>query len=108
MNFLLTLRFFFLRSFVKRSNIRRGDSFRPNLDKIRVNSFLDIVTRSASLARFFFFFLAKKYGYRIDQVPVRWIKYVSDRLNPWRDPLFMLRDTLKVRLYDILGKYDQV
>ncbi|TSC85994.1 MAG: family 2 glycosyl transferase [Microgenomates group bacterium Gr01-1014_16] len=54
------------------------------------------------------FFLAKKFGFKIDQVPVRWIKYLSDRLNPWRDPLYMFRDTLKVRLYDILGKYDQV
>lgn len=51
------------------------------------------------------FFLAKKYGFNIVQVPVRWIKYLSDRLNPWRDPIYMFRDTLKVRLYDILGKY---
>lgn len=52
-------------------------------------------------------FLARKYGYRIDQVPVEWIRYVSNRLNIWREPLLMLRDVLKVRLYDILGKYEK-
>src|SRR3989344_5675296 len=48
-------------------------------------------------------FLARKFGYRIDQVPVKWVRYVSDRLNIWREPLMMAKDTFKVRLYDILG-----
>lgn len=50
-------------------------------------------------------FLARKLGYRIDQVPVAWIKYASDRLNIWKEPLLMAADTIKVRLWDILGKY---
>lgn len=50
-------------------------------------------------------FLARKFGYKIDQVSVVWIKYVSTRLNIWREPLKMVLDTLKVRIYDILGKY---
>ena len=50
-------------------------------------------------------FLARKFGFRIDQVPVNWIKFVSDRLNIWKEPLQMAIDTLKVRLWDILGKY---
>ena len=54
------------------------------------------------------FFLAKKFGFRVDQVPVKWIKYLSNRLNVWRDPLLMARDTLKVRLWDILGRYNAV
>jgi len=52
-------------------------------------------------------FLARKYGYRIDQVEVEWIKFVSDRLNIWREPLQMAIDTIRVRLYDILGKYHE-
>lgn len=50
-------------------------------------------------------FLARKFGYKIDQIPVRWIKFVSDRLNIWKEPLQMVIDTIKVRLWDILGKY---
>lgn len=50
-------------------------------------------------------FLARKFGSRIDQVSVIWIKYISTRLNIWREPLKMALDTLKVRIYDILGKY---
>ena len=52
-------------------------------------------------------FLARKYGYRIDQVEVEWIKFVSNRLNIWREPLQMAIDTIKVRLYDILGRYHE-
>ncbi|MDO8488372.1 MAG: glycosyltransferase [bacterium] len=52
-------------------------------------------------------FLARKLGYRIDQVPVEWVRYVSNRLNIWTEPIKMVRDTFKVRLYDILGKYEQ-
>lgn len=51
-------------------------------------------------------FLARKTGFEIHQVPVHWIKYVSDRLNIWHEPAQMLIDTVKVRLYDILGRYD--
>lgn len=52
-------------------------------------------------------FLARKFGYRIDQVPVEWTRYVSNRLNVWREPLLMAIDTFKVRIYDILGKYEE-
>lgn len=52
-------------------------------------------------------FLAKKFGFRIDQIPVDWIKILSNKLNIWREPLMMLRDILKVRLYAILGKYEK-
>jgi len=52
-------------------------------------------------------FLARKFGYRIDQIPVEWTRYISDRLNIWREPLMMAVDTFKVRIYDILGKYEK-
>ena len=54
------------------------------------------------------FFLARKYSFRIDQIPVRWIKIPSEKLNIWKEPLQMAIDTVKIRIYDILGKYDQV
>jgi len=50
-------------------------------------------------------FLARKYGLRIDQVPVQWTRYVSNRLNIWKEPLRMAYDTFRVRVYDILGLY---
>lgn len=52
-------------------------------------------------------FLARKFGYKIAQTPIGWIKFISNRLNIWKEPLMMVRDTLKVRLYDILNKYGQ-
>ena len=50
-------------------------------------------------------FLARKFGLAIDQLPVDWIRVPSHHLNIWREPVSMLLDTLKIRLYDILGKY---
>lgn len=52
-------------------------------------------------------FLAQHRGLSISQLPVNWIKVPSEKLNVWREPLMMLRDTLKVRFYAILGKYGQ-
>lgn len=52
-------------------------------------------------------FLARKFRYRIDQVSVAWTRYVSNRLNIWREPAMMARDTFRVRLYDILGRYEK-
>ena len=51
-------------------------------------------------------FLARKFGYSISQLPVDWVKVLSNKLNIWREPLMMLKDTLLVRIYDILRKYD--
>lgn len=50
-------------------------------------------------------FLARKFGFSIAQLPVSWVRMPSNRLNIWKEPLMMLRDTFKIRLYDILGKY---
>ncbi|MEK9200602.1 MAG: glycosyltransferase [Patescibacteria group bacterium] len=50
-------------------------------------------------------FLARRLRAVIAQVPVTWIKYPSTRLNIWKEPLQMLVDTVKVRLYGILNKY---
>jgi dolichyl-phosphate beta-glucosyltransferase len=53
-------------------------------------------------------FLARKYGYNISQQPVDWVRVPSNHLNVLKEPIMMVRDTIKVRLYDILGKYDKV
>lgn len=53
-------------------------------------------------------FLAKKLGAKIEQVPVSWVKIVSTRLNFWKEPLQMAIDVFKVRLFDLLGKYDHL
>lgn len=45
-------------------------------------------------------FLARKFGYKIAQVPVEWEKVEGRRLNPLTEPLKMALDTFKVRFYD--------
>lgn len=51
-------------------------------------------------------FLANKMGYKIAQMPVQWRNIEGTRLNPVTEPLKMLRDIVKIRLYDLMGKYD--
>lgn len=53
-------------------------------------------------------FLAKKLGCQIIQVPVEWKKVEGTRLNPLTEPIKMLIDTFKVRLFDLLGKYNSL
>lgn len=53
-------------------------------------------------------FLAKKLGYKIAQVPVAWKKVEGQRLNPVTEPIKMLRDVFKVRLFDLLGRYQNI
>ena len=50
-------------------------------------------------------FLARKSGYKITQIPVKW-KYVeSTRVNPAKDSIRMLTDIFKIRMAYLLGKY---
>lgn len=50
-------------------------------------------------------FLSKKFGYKISQVPVDWIKVASEKLDPVGEPIKMAIDTFKIRLFDIFGLY---
>lgn len=50
-------------------------------------------------------YLARKKGYQIAEVPVFWQHYKTTRVNPVRDSLRMFSDVLKIRLYDLLGRY---
>lgn len=52
-------------------------------------------------------FLARKYGYKVAQVPVDWTKVEGTRLNPLTEPIKMVRDTVEVRIFDLLGKYNK-
>jgi dolichyl-phosphate beta-glucosyltransferase len=50
-------------------------------------------------------FLARKAGYRIAEVPVRWQYGTETKVSPVRDSLRNLRDVLTVRLNDLRGRY---
>lgn len=51
-------------------------------------------------------FIAAKHGYRIDQVPVRWIDCPATHLRVFVDSLRMFWDLLVIRLNASKGKYD--
>jgi dolichyl-phosphate beta-glucosyltransferase len=50
-------------------------------------------------------FLARKAGYSIAEVPVKWHYGTETKVNPVRDSLRNLRDVLAVRLNDLRGRY---
>lgn len=50
-------------------------------------------------------YLAKKKGYCIKEIPINWKHAESDRVNPLKDSLRMLRDIFRIRIADIVGKY---
>jgi len=51
-------------------------------------------------------FLARKRGYRVIETPITWRHVPASRVDPLRDTLRMLADVLRVRLNDLLGRYD--
>lgn len=52
-------------------------------------------------------FLANKKGYKVKEVPIIWHHNETDRVNPLKDSVRMLRDIIKVRITDLLGKYSK-
>lgn len=50
-------------------------------------------------------FLAKKNNLRIKEVPILWCHVKTTRVNPVKDSLRMFFDILKIRFYDLVGKY---
>jgi len=52
-------------------------------------------------------FLAQKKGYKIAEVPVSWKHFQTTRINPIKDSLRMFVDVLRVRFYDLLGRYEK-
>ncbi len=51
-------------------------------------------------------FLARKFGLRVDEVPVRWGHVGGTRINPLLDGTRMFQEMVRVRWYDVTGKYD--
>lgn len=50
-------------------------------------------------------FLAQKAGYKIVSMPVKWKLFKSERLT-MKEPFLMLIDVFRIRLHDLLGRYD--
>jgi dolichyl-phosphate beta-glucosyltransferase len=49
--------------------------------------------------------IAKKYGFKTEEVPVRWVNDPASRVDPIRDASRMLWDVLKIRWNDFRGRY---
>lgn len=52
-------------------------------------------------------FLADKFGYKIAEVPVQWQHMKGSKVNPIKDSFRMFLEVIKIRVNDLLGKYDQ-
>ncbi|MDQ3009064.1 MAG: glycosyltransferase family 2 protein [bacterium] len=50
-------------------------------------------------------FLARKLGILIEEVPITWKHYDTDRVDPVKDSLRMLKDIIRVRIAYAQGKY---
>ncbi len=51
-------------------------------------------------------FLARKFGFRVEEVPVRWGHSGGTRINPLMDGARMFQEMLRIRWYDMTGKYE--
>jgi glycosyltransferase involved in cell wall biosynthesis len=51
-------------------------------------------------------YLARRFGFRVKEVPVRWAHREGTRLNPLRDGMRMFWEVLKIRWFALGGKYD--
>ena len=52
-------------------------------------------------------FLAQRFGFRVDEVPVVWAHREGTRINPLRDGIRMLGEMLQIRWNAITGKYSR-
>src|SRR5271156_3961435 len=51
-------------------------------------------------------FLARKFGFRVEEVPVLWGHSGDTRIHPVVDGARMFWEMLRIRWYDLMGKYD--
>ena len=51
-------------------------------------------------------FLARKFGFRVEEVPVLWGHSGGTRIHPLIDGARMFQEMLRIRWYDLTGKYD--
>ena len=52
-------------------------------------------------------FLAQRFGFRVEEVPVAWAHREGTRINPLRDGIRMLGEMLQIRWNAIIGKYSR-
>ena len=50
--------------------------------------------------------LAKKWGYRIQEIPVAWRHVATQRVNPLEDAYRMFKQVMQVWLNRLRGRYD--
>jgi dolichyl-phosphate beta-glucosyltransferase len=51
-------------------------------------------------------FLARKFGFRVAEVPVRWGHVGGTRIHPIVDGAHMFQEMLRIRWHDLTGKYN--
>jgi len=51
-------------------------------------------------------YLARKFGFSIEEVPVRWVNSPDSRVHPISDSSRMLADLLRIRFTDLRGGYN--
>jgi glycosyltransferase involved in cell wall biosynthesis len=51
-------------------------------------------------------FLARKFGFRVEEVPVLWGHSGGTRIHPLIDGARMFQEMLRIRWYDLIGKYE--
>jgi len=51
-------------------------------------------------------FLARRFGFRSEEIAVRWAHRSGTRINPLRDGIRMAGDLLRIRWYSLTGRYD--
>ena len=52
-------------------------------------------------------FLARRMGFRVEEVPVRWGHDTRTRINPIMDGSRMLAEMIRIRWYSLSGKYSE-
>src|SRR5580704_13053993 len=52
-------------------------------------------------------FLARKFGFRVEEVPVLWGHSGDTRIHPLLDGARMFQEMVRIRWYDLTGKYDR-
>lgn len=50
-------------------------------------------------------YLARKFGYKIKEIPVSWTYNRTERVSPLRDSWRMFKDVIRIRLNDFQGAY---
>lgn len=51
-------------------------------------------------------FIAQKMKLKIAEVPIHWKHVETSRVNPLKDSVHMAWDVVKIRLYDLIGRYN--